>query len=530
MAGFKRKNTHNGGVLLFTLVLDGELIDKNYILKKLTSGGIGEVDGVRRKDGSTERINPEQWLNKKFGGRERNYCWLLFFMTIFCARRWPQIEAKDYEQYKNISSDYFNTYLPNSKGQRTIIRSILEAAGVLKWNDHYLTATAAAKTGAAPFTKSIAVADGFDKVTYRSVPEVDTTGVIDNDVWLNNRDIIPITGDQTTTDAIAENYKKIRVVDDAVEQCEGIDFVTRALKKGKDPEKAKQFAIRLLDKISSYAGMSLKDSEREHWNYGFSYRDHTGRCYHDLCNLSEEVRHLVSIKGAPIWAVDASAAHPFLLMQLYDRARGLDHKIEAEKKKYSTRFSYNNDFYSSVGELGKIPRLNAAESDEDYRGRIKGMFWQFIYGEKKTVQQCPFTFAYQRLYPILLDTVNRLKSEWWMAKDSSAIERIQQKLKQDNRRRVKRGDEELPLSSKAYKQLSYLVSQLEGEIVIKGVCNELATKGVQVKGKMVKPWFIPLHDAVLCQQSMVKPIKQLMKRWCLEKTGDTAPFTAKPWG
>jgi hypothetical protein len=38
-------------------------------------------------------------------------------------------------------------------------------------------------------------------------------------------------------------------------------------------------------------------------------------------------------------------------------------------------------------------------------------------------------------------------------------------------------------------------------------------------GKMIKPWFIPLHDAILCQQYMIKPIKQLIKKWCLEKMG-----------
>ena len=539
MAGFKRKNTHNNGILLFTLELDGHPVDKNYIINKLKSSGTLVVDGVKDKKGICVQVSAEQWLNKKWGGKERNYCWLLFFLTIFCSRRWPQVEEVDYEQYKNISSDTLNDYIPNSKGQRTIIRNILEAAEVLKVNHHYLTKAAAAKTGNVPFSKSYSVyPNKYSSVSYRSVPEADTNDIISADIWLNNKDILPITNDPTTTQAIEANYKKLRIADNAVQQTKATDFSVRALKKKPpaDPEQSKAFAVRLVQKIGSYAGMSLKDSQREYWNYSFTYHEHTGRCYHDLARMSEEVRHLLTIKGAPIWAVDASAAHPFLLMKLYDRARGLEHKIEAEKKKYSTRFSYNNDFYLSVGQLGKIPRLSDAEIDEDYRGRIKGMFWTFIYGEKKDVHECPFTHAYQRLYPILLDTVNILKTDWWVDKKSDTFKRIEQKWKVDNRKELKRAEKNgkdfdpPPLSSKAYKQLNYLISQFEGEVVIRGVCNELAHKGVEVKGSVIKPWFIPLHDAILCQQYMVKPIKQLMKKWCLEKMGDTAPFTAKPWG
>ena len=99
MAGTKRKNTHTGGILLFTLVLDKEVIDKDYILKQLQSREIIEVDGVRKRDGSTVKINVHDWLTKKRKRQERNYCWLLFYITIFCARRWPDIDGADYEQY-----------------------------------------------------------------------------------------------------------------------------------------------------------------------------------------------------------------------------------------------------------------------------------------------------------------------------------------------------------------------------------------------------------------------------------------------
>ena len=55
MSGFKRNNSSNDGILLWTLVLDDELVDKFYLLKELISSikrfsassnvSIGVLDG-----------------------------------------------------------------------------------------------------------------------------------------------------------------------------------------------------------------------------------------------------------------------------------------------------------------------------------------------------------------------------------------------------------------------------------------------------------------------------------------------------
>ncbi len=102
MSGFKRNSTHNDGILLWTLVLDDEVVDKLYLFKELKSRGIKTVKGPDKHSGA-EDINVEEWLDRKWGGVERNYCWLLFFITIFCSMRWPDLEGNDYEHYKNIT-------------------------------------------------------------------------------------------------------------------------------------------------------------------------------------------------------------------------------------------------------------------------------------------------------------------------------------------------------------------------------------------------------------------------------------------
>jgi len=521
MSGFKRNNSSNDGILLWTLVLDDELVDKFYLLKELDSRGIKTVKGPDKRTGA-EDINVEEWLEKKWGGVERNYCWLLFFITIFCSMRWPDLEGSDYEHYKNIRSDTLDNYIPNSKGQRTIIRHILEESGVFKWNDHYLTAAAAAKTGNVPFSKSFAIADGFQKVSYRSVADhIDTSKVFNNEKWLNNTTNKPITGDLVTTQAIEAHFKKLRITDDAVEVANTLEYKS---KRSKDAN------VRIITKLHSFAALSAKDSQREYWNIDFKYWSHTGRAYHNLTSYPKALRHLLTIKGAPLWQVDCVAAHPFLLTKLYDEAKATESALNRERKSYSTRFSHNSDFYETVGSFGKIPKKSAQQSDEEYRKMVKDMFWKFIYDKPKQPTDCAFTQAYQRLYPILLHTINTMKTTWVVDKKSDVFKRIEQKLIVTNRRRVKRGEEEIPITDKQYKQLSYLMSRLEGDIVIRGVCHELAHVGVEVKGKMVKPWFLPLHDAIFCQQDKVKPIKQVMKRHWKEKIGYGGAFTSTSLG
>jgi len=478
---------------------------------------------------SAEDINVKEWLNRKWGGVERNYCWLLFTLTIFCARRWPDRNLHDYEEYKNIGIETWNQYIPNSEGQLTIIRNILEAAQVLQWNHRYLSKAAAAKTGKIPFSKSVRIFDS-DQVHYRSITSkaisgFDTKPVFENSKWLNSNDDLPITGDHKTTEVIRDNIALIRIPDNALEVVEAFDF-----SKEDNPEESKSSNYRSVATVHSFAARGLKDSEREYWNISIRYHEHTGRVYHNYASFPRKFRHLLTIKGFPIRQVDAVAAHPFLLIKLYDEAEAPPQDVERERSFYNKRFSHNNDFYTTVGKFGNIPRASEGQGPDEYRSMVKGMFWEFVYGKPKHPSRCSFTRAYEQLFPILMRTINKMKTTWVVGQNSLVFQKIEESWKKESRKRATAGKEPIPVEDFQYKQLSYLMQRLEGEIMIKGVCHQLAHKGIEVDGKMVKPWFVPVHDAIWCQRYMVKPIKRLMKKMWFEKLGAKAAFTSKSLG
>ena len=124
MSGLKNRNKNTGGVLLYTLVINGELVDRDYVLKRLKEKGITTVKGPEKKKTPTEDIDVEKWLKKERDGLERNYVWFIFYLTIFCSRRWPFRKPDGREQFINIGKTVWDLYIPNSKGQRIIIKNL----------------------------------------------------------------------------------------------------------------------------------------------------------------------------------------------------------------------------------------------------------------------------------------------------------------------------------------------------------------------------------------------------------------------
>ena len=92
---------------------------------------------------ATPKINVEEWLNKKHGKSaesgqeyERNHIWLLFYLTIIISMTFSYREESKW-WFKNISAKTLETYISNKHGLLTIIRNILDAAEILKFNDSY---------------------------------------------------------------------------------------------------------------------------------------------------------------------------------------------------------------------------------------------------------------------------------------------------------------------------------------------------------------------------------------------------------
>jgi hypothetical protein len=550
-------NKHNGGILLYTLTFSNKdqpgvlVIDKSFIIDELKSRGTRKitlgcwgVDGKRRKRGKTKKklgdskVDPFTWLNKEYGTSkdgnpyQRNYCYLLFFLTILCEKIFlVDEEDRDYWFYKNLSWKKLESFIPNSKGQLITAISILEAAEIIVVNPHYQTNTSAKKRSphATGYPQSYKVHPRFlddlsySRMSFKGMHDIDAT-FIPNNKWIKKGEFTPIPNNDFLQETIEANLLAVGIENYAVDQYNNMRLVA-----GYPLPKSS-----IVQTVHSFAALSRKNrpSEIIHQNVKANWSKSTGRLYHNLSSFPRELRYTLSIKGASIWQVDVTAAHAFLLINLYKKSLELSEKpswpekIRKERKKYLQRFNYKTDFYLKIGEIGKIPRASSKQTDKDYRQMIKDAYWSFVFGDVKSAIDCVFTKAYQTLCPILLQTINHLKKEWWIDKQGPAYKRIQEKLYVENRKRIKDGKPELTLADKRYKQIAYSMQQLEGEIILSGVCNELANWKPRKSFHPKKIWFLPLHDALWVQQCNVRYARQIMRKHWEKHLGQPPILTA----
>lgn len=520
MPGFRRRNEQTQGVLLWTLVLDDEVVDKEYLLKKLDERGIKFVRSKVDEE-SPEDVDVQKWLNKTWGDVEKNYIWLIYWLTIFCNFRWPDRHEKSYEKYVDIPSEFFRAHIPHRL--LPIIRNILEAAQVIKINHSYLTKKAAKKVRKKAHPKSFRIYSEGEfknrKINTTSLPALDTILVFHNDDWLKAKPESPINDDLKTYEVIKTNLSKVRLVSDAVDIVQAADY---------DSKGSRHFHLRTIEMVNSFAAPELTPKQVEHWNIKANYHEHTGRVYTSLSNFPRRWRHLLRIKGFPLWNIDATACHPFLLINLYDQSNAAPALIDRERKRYKKRFSHNSDFYLTIGEMGGIERKSKDQTNEEYRSMIKDEVMTFMNATWKDQQKTKLFQAYKKnKFYILLEAMERVKTSLVVDRDSILFKKLQEAVEDRN---SKHPDKRHSIKDVYYIQMSQLTSLWEGEMMIKTVCRRLAHEGVVLDGKHYQPWFIPFHDAIWTQRHFVKPIKKLLKEVWKEHCGATPPFKATNMG
>jgi hypothetical protein len=531
-------------ILLMTLVFGSEsgdqiTVDRDYLIKELMRRKITVVN--KKSDGS-QTVDPVWWINRVYGGKESNYAWLLFFLTIFHEYVFSRDnDGKQYFAWKHIGRKKLESLVSNSKGQLTVAIDILVKTEIIEHSPKY--SAKATNWYSEAFTKSFKIHNRWKtwEPTYGQISEVDTRGIIDAKKWLIKQEDAKRKQPPECPwlrDVIEENILAIDITDDAV--CAYNDM--RA-KEGKKPAKKS-----VVQTVHSFAALSLRNSpkQQEVWNVYAGHNGGVGRVFHTLSNFPSGMRSHLSYKGSPILQIDVKSAHAFLLVCLYDRAlewkekifaslseadmSRLPSRINKERKLYLTRFNYKNDFYATAGKLSGIEREHPKQTDKAYRKMVKAMFWPFVYGRpEKNKGKCLFTdyYAKRTNFPLLLKTINWMKENWWMLdnpqKYHEAIKNIVRLMPIQNRERELKGKKE-GLNPSAYepmkwkqvphKQLSYEMHILEGDIMINGVCAELAKWKPQKPKDPKHIWFIPNHDAIWIQQSAEWAVKRVMtKHW-----------------
>lgn len=531
-----------------------EVVDRDFIITHLKRRKITKVRS-RGKDskGNHSTVNPVEWISRVYGGKESNYIHLVFFQTVFHEYLFSDPKRMDeHFLYKNIPSKKLYKLFPNSKGQLNIIINILLAAEVLEVleqrddegkkviNPKTKRPIQTYKPG--EFPKSYRVHPRFMgyKVSHDSkrFELLDTRGVIDHRKWLKRRDDEerkPPPKNPWLQEVVEENILGLNIVDNAVDIYEKIKR-KELVDDGTPDKNIKTFFV---ERVVSFGALSIRNqpSLKAWWNVEANWNEPTGRIFHTLSQYPNKVgpknakismRKYLSYKKQPIMQVDVRSAHAFLLVTFYDKAiemvdeiwghlpppalKGLPKRIKEEKKEYLKRFNYKNDFYATAAELGGIELESPNQTEKDYRDMVKGMFWPFLFGDAKHPNACPFTEVYDRKFPLLLKTVNYLKSVWWMDSDSPARIRIKEKLPAENRDRKRKNLPVYKLGDVKYRQMSYYLQQLEGKIMIDGVCKELG-KWKQEKSKDPKSiWFVPYHDAIWVQKQSEWAVKRVMIR------------------
>ena len=522
-------------VNLHTFTIDKVPVDKDFLLNWFKKNKKKTVNGIKRKGGKFDKINVADWLNHTLGKAEKdtnsnglipcenNYHALLFFLTIVISMTFTS-RGHSRWWFQNIHSDKLDGYISNRHGVYTIIKSILSTAEILEFNDKYFPGS---------FTKSVSLHPRFKNnvTSYRSLPDIHCPR-IDGSKWIKDR-LKPIEDDLALSNIILDNMLKVRLSGEALKIWKQALRLKTLTKAQADVHK------RTLQEVYSFAGLNLKESERDRTSAYVRYHEHTGRIYHSLLSLPKIYRHCLTYKGAKLTVIDIKSAHAWFLLHWYGRAKAHKTMIDRERKKYMGWFTDRRDrpdFYEKLWNAIEALQDSSKEDDEPYdKDKFKKKFFAFLYGKVREPKDCIITKIFTKEFRILMTTLNWHKQHYYVHLSPSeevatlygsdvsildghyrAIDDYLEKelnaengrITRKNKRLVKQGkspNKLLNFDDYAYKQVSLENQVLEGYVMVKRVSAELSNDKNNI-------WHLLLHDAVVCQKKKVRDVKRVLKK------------------
>ncbi|MDB4797196.1 hypothetical protein OAG94_01390 [bacterium] len=518
-------------VNLHTFVVDKVLIDKDYLLDWFKKNKKRSVNGVKRKGGKFDKVNVVKWLNNTIGVSdetgepiENNYHSLLFYLTVVISMIFTS-RGQSRWWFQNIHSDKLEGYISNRHGVYTIIKSILETAEILKFNDKYFPGS---------FTKSVSLHPRFKNnvTTYRSLPNIHCPR-IDGSKWIKDR-LKPIEDDLALSNIILDNMLKVRLSGEALKIWKQALRLKVLTKIQADVHK------RTLQEVYSFAGLGLKESERDRSSAYVRYHEHTGRIYHSLLALPKVYRHCLTYKGAKLTVIDIKSAHAWFLLHWYGRAKAHKTMIDRERKKYMGWFTDRKDrpdFYEKLWNAIEALEDSSKKDDEPYdKDKFKKKFFAFLYGKVREPKDCIITKIFTKEFRILMTTLNWHKQHYYVhlspseevaalygGSDVSILDSYYRaiddylevelnaengRITRKNKRLEKQGKSPkrlLDFDDYAYKQVSLENQVMEGHVMVKCVSVELSNDKNNI-------WHTLFHDAVACQKRRARDVKRVMKK------------------
>ena len=232
----------------------------------------------------------------------------------------------------------------------------------------------------------------------------------------------------------------------------------------------------------------------------YKRNDKTGRIYHGVANCPRDLRGFLSYNGEPLYQVDISNSQPLLFCPLIDRY------ISATK---IPEFTCTNQIYSnilhsyylllpsSISSYISSPYVLTITYPQDVRLYCeltsKGKFYEYLMREigipeierdqfkTKFFERIFYSrlpkkreYRYSQKFKVLFPTVYKAVM-WYKKKD--------------------------------HKDLPIELQRVESDVVIKGVCNRLVLENAPNR----RPFFVTVHDSVVCLEKDAPYIKQLME-------------------
>ena len=530
-------NYNFNSVMIHSFTIDGEVINKNYIINelkrrkilKLSGQKLADLQNSKSADGATHKqFDPFIWLNREYGKSEhtgepfqRNYLWLMRYLTLVVQMTYSN-RTQPIWFFKNINSENLEKYVSNKHGLLTEIQSILNEARILKFNESY-------SVGVGGHTKSVSLHPRFKKakVSYISLPDLDCSFMADKRWRKDNQKLIE--DDEKTSTHIIHNLSRLRLDDlrdvhstmysyfDYLDNHPDKDGLTDF---GKNKYHSQLAAINEFAGTCDLDGNKITEAQRKksQQNY-FRYHAHTGRVYSQFTSFPKIFRRHLSYKGARLSVVDIRSAHPWLLLNWYLRAKAHPTNIQREKDKYRKWFTDRQDRDSFYERLANHPlcKLNqpkkGQESRKTYRDYVKGRYFTFLYDEPHDEFDCGITSVYQKEFPILTKTLNDAKSSFDTKQRGAILDYVENTMARENKK-IAKENQQLEADDKPLKPLKVIEdyahvkvalenSQFEGNVMIGKVCPELADEGI---------WHFPIHDAIACQTRRVRDVKRVMKK------------------
>ncbi len=535
---------------------DIEVINQSYLIKELKRRGINSVN--KKVDGS-ETVNPVEWINKKRGTKKLNAIYLLLFIEIIVDQIFDDENSSPFREIF-LRRKYIESLIRGSKhGSLNIILDIFIKLKIIERGKSYLSKGSISKSQkhyVSAFPKSIKIHKRWENFepwyeadSNRTNKEVDTREVINFDKFHNTKNEdkrTPPPKHPWLREVIEENISKLNIIDGAhnlfneIRECEG-----------RKPQKSS-----VVKTHESFGALSIRNSptKQAQGQVRAGYSKATGRLFHTLSMFPKDCRFMWRYKGHPVYQVDVKSAHVFLLVSLYEKAIEYKEKIwpqytdkqyestvrslKNEKRRYKKRFNYKSDFYLTVAKLAN--NSQGLENEEEFRKKIKEGFYEFAFGEPDS--ELLLAKIYSKNFPILLRAMNYFKTRWWMNDDQdkygAVIERIKEKMPDDNRKAKsaweKAGKNPNYFKPKKWnevphKQLAYEMQMIEGDIMINGVCAELARWKPEKPQDPKTIWFIPNHDAIWTSQNALRVVKRVMRKHWGKSIGEIPAWDAKPF-